>query len=234
MLYSLGFNNSSLLPNVTLTVLRTGLSSKQGWGMLHLEQTPCNLVLRSFPWKMWAWTSLGSCLPFPCYWSDRGHCLSVCRASFLKGSPQVPKFQGNDLGWSSSSMRGEQRWKSALSSWGLWGLNLAGGRHFKHPPPFRVSADTLCPAAGEPKFLHEGVCQCHPEGAVPSLGQGDAQAWPHCKLPLCSFPDRLTPLGALSLRPTTSNSWSFATIYLAGMKWSGIQDVLFQVNLGHV
>lgn len=135
VLYSLGFNNSSLLPSVSLTVLHTGLSSKQGWGMLHLEQTPYNLVLRSFPWKMWAWPSLGRCLPFPCYCSDRGHCPSVCRACFPKGSTQVPKFEGNDLGWSSSSVGGEQRWpqRSALCTWRPQGLNLAGGRHSKHP-----------------------------------------------------------------------------------------------------
>lgn len=119
VLYSLGFNNSSLLPNVCLTVLHTGLSSKQGWGTLHLEQTPCNLVLRSFPWEMWAWTSLGRCLPLPFTGATRGHCPSICRGCFLNRSPQVPELKGNVLGWGSSSVGGEQRWprRSALCTW---------------------------------------------------------------------------------------------------------------------
>lgn len=158
MLYSLGFNNSSLLPNVSLAGLHTGLSSKQGWGMLHLEQTPYNLVLRSFPWEMWPWISSGRCFPFPSTGvSDREHCHRVCRACFLAGSPQVPKLKGSGLGWSISSVGGAQKWpwRSAFCTWGPWGLNLAGERHFKHPPPFRIFTDTLCPSAEEPNFPHE-------------------------------------------------------------------------------
>lgn len=149
--------------------------------MLHLEQTPYNLVLRSFPWDMWAWTSLGRCVPFLCCWSDRGYCPRVCRACFLSGLPQVPKLEENDLRWSSSSVGGEQSWpqRSAFCTCGPWGLNLAAGRHFKHPPPFRVSTDTLCLSAEEPSFPHEspafpraGWCTSSPLQALPQLFPG--------------------------------------------------------------